>query len=358
MVYMLNISSMLAPILTWCEVGFFSVMMIHAHRPDSLKRGIIVPIPKGNKDHNDPNNYRGITLMCTLSKLYDKLLLNRHESWILSQLNVLQGISQKSASSLHTTLLLREAIAQQSITYVALLDVKKAFDTVWVKGLLYKLHCMGMNKLLRATIYDSYDNFKCTVSIAGGISNWFSPKQGIHQGDVLSMYLFCLYNNDLVSELVEIPCGVRINNQCVPAPSFVDDISVVAKSIVSMQHYLDTAYAHSLKWKYTFNTDKIKIIVFGVKNKKLYFTIKGKQLSVVDGYKHLGVPLCSSKSAEVKFIEEKVNNLKVACNMIIDLLEVVRVVLLLLVHPRCIGQFLDYCMDVKCGQYVNVICLF
>ena len=53
----------------------FSVMMINAYRHESLKRGIIVHIPKCNKNQNDPNNYRGITLMCTLmtSQGSDKL---------------------------------------------------------------------------------------------------------------------------------------------------------------------------------------------------------------------------------------------------------------------------------------------
>ena len=120
--------------------------MINAYRPESLKRGIIVPIPKCNKNQNDRNNYRGITMMCTISKAFDNPLLKRYEFWIFSQLNDLRGISQKTASSLNTTFLLREAIGQQDVSYVALLDVKKAFDTVWIKGLLYKLCCMGMSK--------------------------------------------------------------------------------------------------------------------------------------------------------------------------------------------------------------------
>ena len=81
----------------------FSVMMINAYRPESLKRGIIVPIPKCNTNQNDPSNYRGITLMCTIGKVFDNLLLKRYECWIFSQLNDLQGISQKTASSLNTT---------------------------------------------------------------------------------------------------------------------------------------------------------------------------------------------------------------------------------------------------------------
>ena len=254
--------------------------------------------------------------MCTISKAFDNLLLKRYECWIFSQLNVLQGVSQKTASSLNTTFLLRQAIGQQDVSYVVLLDVKKAFDTVWIKGLLYKLCCMGMSAILWANIYDSYDNFKCAVNIAGGVSSWFTPLQGIHQGDILSMYLYCLFNNDLITELANIPCGVRIQNKSVAAPSFADDVAVIAKSAVSMQHYLDTVNSHSVKWKYNFNTEKIKILIFGKVNKDMCFTIDGKKLIIVDGYKHLGVPLCSSSNAQLKFIEERVDSLKVSCHMI------------------------------------------
>ena len=216
-------------------------MMIHAYRPNELKRGIIVPIPKGNKDHSDPNNFRGITLMSSLSKTYDKILLERHEPWIKDQLSELQGVSQPNASSLLTAMLLKEAIKQNKVTYVALLDVKKAFDSVWIEGMLYKLLKMGMDKQLWAIINDSYKGFKCSINIAGGISDWFTPEQGVHQGDIFSMYLYCLYNNDLLRELREIPCSILIGNITVPSPAFVDDISIVAKSAASLQHYLDVA---------------------------------------------------------------------------------------------------------------------
>ena len=176
-------------------------MLLLTYRPESLKCGAIVPIPKGNKDQSDPNNSRGITLLSTLSKVYDKLLLKRYEHWYKDKLSSLQGIADDCSSSLTTALILHEAIANNNgATYVALLDVKKAFDSVWINGMLYKLLQLGMDRRLWAIICDSYTDFRCAVNIDGVLSEWFSPRQGVHQGDVMSMYLYCIYNNDLLEK--------------------------------------------------------------------------------------------------------------------------------------------------------------
>ena len=68
-------------------------MLLLTYSPESLKCGVIVPIPKGNKDQSDPNNSRGITLLSTLSKVYGKLLLKRYEQWYKDKFSSLQGIA-------------------------------------------------------------------------------------------------------------------------------------------------------------------------------------------------------------------------------------------------------------------------
>ena len=82
--------------------------------------------------------------------------------------------------------------------YVAFLDIKKAFDSVWINGMLYKLFKLGVDKRLLRIISDSYNGFQCTVRVCGIFSAWFIPKQGIHQGYIFSMFLYCVYNNDLL----------------------------------------------------------------------------------------------------------------------------------------------------------------
>ena len=65
----------------------------------------------------------------------------------------------------------------------------------------------------------------------------FIPKQGIHQGDILSMFLYCVYNNDLLEELRGIPCAVKIGNLKISGVGFADDISVM--SLYTLQHLTD-----------------------------------------------------------------------------------------------------------------------
>ena len=68
-----------------------------------------------------------------------------------------------------------------------------------------KLIKLGVDKILLRIISDSYNGFQCTVRVCGLFSGWLIPKQGIHQGDIFSMFLHCVYNNDLLEELRDIP---------------------------------------------------------------------------------------------------------------------------------------------------------
>ena len=77
----------------------------------------------------------------------------------------MQGAAVKKCSSMHTTFLLREAIAHctenGNTAYVALLDLEKAFDMVWINGLLYKLYKLGIDPVIWRLLKNSYTGFVC-----------------------------------------------------------------------------------------------------------------------------------------------------------------------------------------------------
>ena len=111
--------------LTWLFNGISHIEQIPIH----FKRGIIIPIPKGDKDKLLQDNHRGITLIPVFAKIYEKCILKRVElSKILKHILVdLQGVTQEKCSSMHTAWLIKEVIAHHvekgNSVYVGLLDI-------------------------------------------------------------------------------------------------------------------------------------------------------------------------------------------------------------------------------------------
>ena len=77
--------------------------------------------------------------------------------------------------------------------YVALLDVKEAFDTVWHAGLFYKLQKVGITGNVLDFIRQWYDHLTCSVLRNGKPSRTISISQGVKQGGVLSALLYSHY---------------------------------------------------------------------------------------------------------------------------------------------------------------------
>ena len=124
-------------ILTWILNSVHDTVYMPVH----FRKGVIVPIPKSDKDRCSKENYRGITLLPVLYKIYGHILSDRLKMDVEQRglIHCFQG-----CSSIHSSMLLQETIsynrAKGKTVYVAFLDTRKAFDSVWIDGLLYKLY--------------------------------------------------------------------------------------------------------------------------------------------------------------------------------------------------------------------------
>ena len=91
--------------------------------------------------------------------------------------------------------------------YVALLDVRKAFDTVWHDGLFHKLYQMGIKDHTWRLLRKWYSSSSCSVLWKGQCSRPFLINQGVKQGAILSPLLYSIYLNDLLVELQQSNLG-------------------------------------------------------------------------------------------------------------------------------------------------------
>ena len=89
--------------------------------------------------------------MSCLYKVFEKIVLKRLDKWLKKHnvISNLQGAFQDSCSSKEVVLLLQETISHYTergnTVYIILLDVAKAFDSVWIEGLMFKLYNFGIN---------------------------------------------------------------------------------------------------------------------------------------------------------------------------------------------------------------------
>ena len=74
-----------------------------------------------------------------------------------------------------------------------------------------------------------YDHAKSLVLVGGKRSNWFSSKVGVRQGCVLSPYLFNLFLEFIMKEVLDSFDGdVKVNGRIVSNLRFADDIDLIA----------------------------------------------------------------------------------------------------------------------------------
>ena len=98
--------------LVTCLTKLFNIINQHEYIPTDFKIGIIIPIPKGSKNRLYQDNHRGITLLPTIAKMYEKIIYHRMLSWARNKkmIHRLQGAEREKCSSLNTAWLIREAI--------------------------------------------------------------------------------------------------------------------------------------------------------------------------------------------------------------------------------------------------------
>ena len=171
-----------------------------------------------------------------------------YENYCPPPINTLQGACLKGCSSLNTSLMLRESGSylqeNGSSVYVCRLDVRKAFYKVWHYGFFYKLAKMGCNVNLWKIMWNFYRGFSCFVQVAGGLSDWFEAKQGVHQGGPFSMKLYLVFNNDLPEMIRQSGFVAKVYGLDISCPAYADDISLAP--------YID--HTCSPCWTWSFST--------------------------------------------------------------------------------------------------------
>ena len=193
----------------------------------------------------------------------EKIILTRFRAHgITFKIHPLQGSFRPGYSYLRTAFLFQETIAhlheRKKKVYVALLDVKKAFDTVWHAGLFFKLQQVGITWQALYFLRQWYEHSTCSVLWNGKPSQTIHINQGVKQEGVLSPFLYNLYVNDLLLELENSGLGARLGDIFTGAPMYADDLALITSSPEELQGMLDIVQTYAQKWRYSLHPGKSK----------------------------------------------------------------------------------------------------
>ena len=205
--HLLCSKTVIVPIL--CKL--FNNILNTGDFPELWVQCVIIPIFKKG-DKNDAGNYRGISLVSHVGKLFTSLINTRLLKWseehnVLSdaQFGFKPGFGTTDAIfALHS--LISNTLRKGKQLYCCFIDYIKAFDSVSHFKLWNKLARCGITGKLLNVIRSMYSKLKSCVRIDGFCSNFFKCNVGLMQGESLSPLLYSFYVNDIEMELINQGC--------------------------------------------------------------------------------------------------------------------------------------------------------
>ena len=241
--------------------SIFNAILRFEYYPKTWKTSQITLIPKPEKPIHETSSYRPISLLPTLSKLFEKLLTYRllplledlktlpdHQFGFRKQHSTIKQINRITHN-------ISQTLEKKKYCSAVFLDIQQTFDKVWHEGLLYRL-----KKVLPHTYYSilkSYlTNKQFMVKYADAITTTFPIEAGIPQGSVLGPLLFSIYTADL-------PISTAIT-----IATFADDTALLAShakpTIASstLQRGLDSMEKCFHKWGFNINEKESTHVTF------------------------------------------------------------------------------------------------
>lgn len=270
----------------------FNSMIVHGFNPSDLLFLSIISIPKDTTASlNKSENYRGISLISSISKLFDYIILELYGKQFYT--SDMQFGFKSNHSTIMCTAIYKEVVnhyrCNGSDVYSCLLDASKAFDRLHFGKMFQILMKRNIPLSIIRVLFDSYIRQQACALWGDYRSPYFSISNGTKQGGILSPLLFTLYIDQLLIKLKKSGIGCHLYGQYVGALGYADDITLVSPDIRGLNKMLNICGEFGRENFIMFNSKKSMAIKFGspVENQEIILLNK-LPIKWVKKTKHLG----------------------------------------------------------------------
>lgn len=286
------------PILLPSFAAIFNYCLDNSIIPSQWTKSALFLLYKGKGSIDQATNYRGICIQSTLFKLFTKVIKNRLQDKLESQLSHSQFGFRRGRSTCDAVSKvigsIQDGLSRRGKKYAAFVDFAKAFDSVDRALLVKKLrHRFKLNEryirviqsvLASNTLYLNHKKCSNCDSVHGPVAE-VTQTIGVLQGDSLSPFLFILFIDDIAEELEPFGSEVFL---------YADDLVILTDDHTQLQRSLDALTSWTHKNHMAVNVSKTKVMKFrngGRFAKYDKFTYDSKELEIVSDYTYLGITL-------------------------------------------------------------------
>ena len=228
------------------------------------------------------SNYRGITLLNVIGKIFDRIITAR----LSTHLELGTGAAEQLVYLLHENqngfrwnrsceehvFTLQQAIESNKGAVGVFVDIRKAYPTVFREGLFLKLAQKGITGKTWRVLRDMYDGLTSQVKVAGQLATdegsdgiaagVYEVETGLMEGAILSPLLYTVFIDGLARALEETGLGCRVYGKWVGALYYADDLCLLAPNDDDMQKMLDVLHTYCKDWEFEPSYDKTKVVHF------------------------------------------------------------------------------------------------
>lgn len=247
----------------------FNNALNNMYFPSKWKIAKTIALKKPGKAESDPSSYRPISLLPNISKVFE-IVINRSLVNFCNKNDIIpqsQFGFRLNHSTIHAINKFSSdvcwALNNNECVAACLIDLEKAFDTVWVDGLIYKLIKKKFPSHMVKMIFSSVTNKQFFTSTGTDVSDIkFLVKEGLQQGTVNSPILFNIFNSDIL-KLYEFN-----DKPDKSALAFADDLVIYHRSndLALLQKDLQKSFEnvqfYCQSWKMKINPGKCETILF------------------------------------------------------------------------------------------------
>ena len=231
--------------------------------PSNLKHAIITPIYKDKGCHNSSENFRPISILPVLSKIFERAATNQivefleKNGLLYSSQHAYRKQHSTTTALIETTNFIYSQLDKKNYVGLVATDLSKAFDTLSHDLLLTKLQNMGFS-YSSITWFRSYLSNRTQQTKLGNIkSSIATTEAGVPQGSILGPILFISFTADFHHTFPN--CKIH---------AYADDTQILlsAKTLEDLKHQIESTIALAQTWftnnSLKINPTKTEIMVF------------------------------------------------------------------------------------------------